>query len=113
MCEQWINLLGGERDRAHMLRRAYEIVAIHKPNALSRGGRGREAFTEQARTVEDRMRHVLFCFQQMETEALVGEKLGQRRLEREIKIQIRERIGYKGRPQQEKRQQESLPTNHV
>lgn len=123
MCGQWARLLGDERDRAKMLRRAHEILTIQKPekfgegrrlgNKFSRSRKEKRAKRETEETVEDKLKHVMFCFQQMETEALVGEKLHQKKLEREIKIQIRERIGYVRIQNQTKQKQGMLLTNSV
>jgi hypothetical protein len=65
----------------------------------------------QGGSVQDRMNHVLYCFQQMEEEALINEKLHSRKLEREIKLEIREKIGYSIKPLQ--KQDGVLRTNYV
>lgn len=75
---------------------------------------GPQARPRSPESVDERLRHVLVCFQEMEREALVGERLHERRLEREIQIQIRERVGLSTRAQRQRaKEAPGLKTNAV
>ena len=131
MCGQWMSLIGYDRQRDTVLQRAHEIAKISRAPLFKENAQNERNLKKfeikkpkaklktpkfkaqkfKGGSVEERMKHILYCFQKMEEEALINEQLHQRKLEREIKLEIREKVGYTVKPMQ--KQDDLLRTNFV
>lgn len=112
MFSEWVNLVGHQTHRKNCLEKAQLVLKINFPKKGVNGedhtrGKRRIPFSKiisqkkykltkvKKLNIHERMQQAINCFEKMKDEAVIKERVYEKKLERHLSIQIREKIGYK------------------